>query len=321
MPSLGDDLIGHAANRRLLEHACDHPPAAFIFCGEPHLGKHLIAERFVSILLGEEISSSHWKHHPDLVLLEPEEGKNQISIEQVRAARERLAMRPLSASRLVLYIPNADRLNESGTNALLKVIEEPAAGAVAIMVVDDASRLPATLKSRSVVLPFGLVSQEILIEGLEKRNVTHENAITRAKTAHGRPGLALEPMDADHDYGTRFVKEILAAKNTGEGLYCVERLSNSCESESDSLGAWRESLSRAMQAMGDECVAHPEMALILGTGLLTAWRSVGSGVPIRIPLEASVARLSRIDSASLQQLLPGHLPVSLPLVYTIPNPL
>lgn len=319
MPSLGDDLIGHATNRRLLESAFEHPPAAMIFCGEPHLGKHLIAERFVSALLGEDISSSHWKHHPDLVLLEPEEGKNQISIEQVRAARERLAMRPLSASRLVLYIPNADRLNESGTNALLKVIEEPAAGAVAVMVVDDASRLPATLKSRSVVLPFGLVSQQDLVDALEKQNVLHVDAVARAKAAHGRPGLALQPIGAEQDYGKRFVQEILSAKNTGEGLLCVERLSHSCESESDSLGAWREALSSAMQVMGDECAAHPEIALVLGAGLLTAWRSVGSGVPIRIPLEASVAHLSRLDSASLQQLLPTHLPVSLPVVYTIPN--
>src|SRR6185369_10150232 len=97
-------------------------------------GKRTIAEQFVRALLGRPIDDPYWKAQADLVLLEPEEGKTQISVEQVRDARTRLSMRPMSAPRVVAYIPHADRLNESGTNALLKVLEEPPAGAVFVLV-------------------------------------------------------------------------------------------------------------------------------------------------------------------------------------------
>src|SRR3989344_1928610 len=206
----GTDVIGHAAIVRLLESWLADPVAAYLLGGPEHLGKRTIAERFVKLLLGRTIDDPNWRAHPGLVLLAPEEGKTLVSVEQGRAARERLSMRPMVAKRLVAYIPFADRLNESGTNALLKVLEEPPAGAVFILVAEDVSRLPGTLKSRCVTLPFANVPKIEIVAALSSRGLKKEEAESLSANAHGKPGLALQPQEVGEHPGTMFAERFLS---------------------------------------------------------------------------------------------------------------
>jgi len=131
---LGTGIVGHATVLRILESRLSQPANGYVFFGVPHLGKRTVAERFVSALLSDpttdyQLQTTNSRIHPDLIVLEPEEGKTQVSVEQVRKARARLSERPMVASRCVLFVPDANRMNEEGWNALLKVLEEPPAGA------------------------------------------------------------------------------------------------------------------------------------------------------------------------------------------------
>jgi DNA polymerase-3 subunit delta' len=311
---LGTDLIGHATIRRLLSTWVEHPAPAYLFTGPPHLGKHTFAERFVPLLLGFGSQDPHWKTHPDLVLLEPEEGKTLVSVEQVRAARERLALRPSVSPRVVAYLPFADRLNESGTNALLKVLEEPPAGAVFVLVAEDAGRIPATLKSRSVVVPFTNVPRQEIEEGMLARGLPAVDASRLAMAAHGKPGRALAD-DAEESSGRRFAQEFLSAKTSGKRLALIDELSKRCDASDDAAAAWRDALQSASETVGERLAEDPLVGSAFGIALLTSLGSVGSAVPPRLALEACAVRLS-MDPQLISSFFPTHLPKALPLLYT-----
>lgn len=310
-----DGLIGHAVVARLLASAVGRPAPSYLLTGAPHLGKRTFAERFARVLLGCAPDDPHWRAHPDLIVLEPEEGKTQISVEQVRELRERISLRPSRAERVVAYVPSADRLNEAGTNALLKVAEEPPAGAVFIFVAEDASRIPGTLKSRSVILPFGIVPLRVIADALVARRFTRKQAEERAEAAHGRPGLAIEPQERQSEPGFGFCKTFLNANNAGERLAQIDALAKACESAEDAVLAWRDALAHAMRDARSMFPDDPHRVTMFGVALLVAVRSVGGALSPRLPLEACAVRLSRDAAQDVKRLFPGHVPSALHPIY------
>ena len=307
-----DGVIGHRAIVRILEASVERPAPAYVLVGQPHLGKRLVAEAFIAALVG----SSALRSHPDVIFLEPEEGKKQVSVDQVRELRERVSLRPMVAKRVVACIPAADRLNESGTNALLKMLEEPPADAVFVLVAEDVSRLPATVLSRSVVLRFDLVAREEIVEGLRLHDLAPSEAEERARECHGRPGLALEPSEKK-DSGALFVEDFLQAKTLGARLTYIEYLSKMVDSQEDATATWRDVLLSAMRATGERLEAHPIEGTMLGLSLVSALRLVGGAVPPRVALEAGAARLVSHATEELSGLFPAHLPRPLPLFYAV----
>jgi len=327
---LFDGLIGHKTIARILQSSIAHPANAYLFVGQPHVGKRAFAERFVGALLesGEwrvesgkwRVESGEWKVesgsfvHPDLIILEPEEGKKQISVEQVRDAKERLSMRPMVAPRVVAFLPVVDRLNESGMNALLKVLEEPPAGAVFVMIAGDVGRLPSTVLSRSVSLSFDIVPKMELIEGLIARGMSRAEAETRAMQSRGCPGLAVEPPETEQ-VGSHFVASFFSAKTLGARLRHIEELAKACESSEDANAEWRDALLSAMQSTSEQLTRNPIDAQILGLALLTAIRFIGGPLSPRLALEAGALRLSTSPIKEVRQLFPSHVPRALPLLY------
>src|SRR5829696_6162579 len=71
--------------------------------------------------------------HPDVLILEPND-KGNIKIDPVRDAVDRSGYRPFEGRRRVTIIDQADALERSAQNALLKVLEEPPAGSVFLLV-------------------------------------------------------------------------------------------------------------------------------------------------------------------------------------------
>lgn len=296
-------FIGNAAIVRILQHALAAPGTAYAIVGQAHLGKRTLAQAFVRALLQLDPQES-WQNHPDVCVLEAEEGKKQISVEQVRELRERLSMRPLRAPRMVTYVPAADSLNESGTNALLKVVEEPPAHAVFVLVAEDAGRLPATLKSRCVILPMNSVARADLVSGLITRGMDELLANTRAESARGRPGIAIAPPEqGERGAGAA---QIFLSSLLGKRLKLIEDLAKACEVEASPQQAWREAL-HTMMAETSQLLQKEPRATLLGLGLVIALRSVGSSISPRIFLEALAIRLDGEVNVEIERLLPKHI--------------
>ena len=83
-----------------------------------------------------------------------------IPVDQIRVLIERFYQSShISNSRVALILP-ADRMNANAANALLKLLEEPPAGAYFLLVTDQPGLLPATIRSRCVNEPLDAPTPE-----------------------------------------------------------------------------------------------------------------------------------------------------------------
>lgn len=86
--------------------------------------------------------------HPDLITLRRLPDKREMSVEQVRSLHREAWILPNEAARKVFYLPEADTMNVSGQNALLKLLEEPPAGAAFLLLGDNPGSFLSTVRSR-----------------------------------------------------------------------------------------------------------------------------------------------------------------------------
>lgn len=84
--------------------------------------------------------------HPDIEIVE--KTAREHSVDSMRAVRARAAVVPNEAGRSVAVIREADAMNPQAQNAMLKILEEPPAHAVFVLLADNPQRLLETVRSR-----------------------------------------------------------------------------------------------------------------------------------------------------------------------------
>jgi DNA polymerase-3 subunit delta' len=87
--------------------------------------------------------------HPDVHFIEIGSDKKQISVEQIREIVEGATMRPYEGRNKVFIVDPADALSVSGSNSLLKTLEEPARDTTFILITRSPDLLLPTIRSRS----------------------------------------------------------------------------------------------------------------------------------------------------------------------------
>ena len=93
--------------------------------------------------------------HPDVHFVEAAADKKMISVEQVRSIVEEASLRPYEGRNKVFILYPADGLSVSGSNSLLKTLEEPARDTTFILITRSADLLLPTIRSRSQQLYVG----------------------------------------------------------------------------------------------------------------------------------------------------------------------
>ena len=164
-------------------------PQALLIHGAAGLGKTGLAVRFARSLTctagqGEACGQCHSCHlfaadtHPDYQYLAPEEPGKAIKVDAIRKLINDLALKPQYAGYRVFIIDQADQMNLSSANALLKTLEEPAEKTLLFLITERPSRLPPTILSRC---------QKLMIRG--PRN---EEALRWLQAQH--PGVDAEVL-------------------------------------------------------------------------------------------------------------------------------
>ena len=96
--------------------------------------------------------------HPDVVTVAGEDGKD-LTVAQVRRMRADAYIRPNEAERKVYILPDAQRMNASAQNAMLKLLEEGPAYAAFLLLTEAAGELLPTVRSRCEVLSLAPVDR------------------------------------------------------------------------------------------------------------------------------------------------------------------
>ena len=184
------------AKRLLTAALSDGGAHAYLLHGPPGVGKRAAAFAFASAILGDERRVEAGAH-PDLYLLQPL--GEMIRIDDVRAMRHDLHMRPFEADRRVYLVLDADRMNEEAADALLKDLEEPPPYAVIVLVAGELGPLPPTILSRCQLVPFRRLSEAAVSKWISSQAPERSDHEVRvlARASGGRLDRARRLLDPD----------------------------------------------------------------------------------------------------------------------------
>ena len=104
--------------------------------------------------------------HPDFITVEDPEHKN-VAVRIVRQIRDDVFIRPNESDHKIYLFPQ--ELGLEGQNALLKILEEPPAYGVFILLSDNPEKLLPTVRSRCTELALTAVPEPVLRRHLAGR--------------------------------------------------------------------------------------------------------------------------------------------------------
>ena len=193
---------------------------AYIFAGPEGVGKFKTAREWAKLLLCQKpVTENDFSDscgacracelfeagsHPDFnhiykELLEfTKDGKGKappvdLPISVIREFLvEKVSNRPTLSQRKVFVISEAERLNRSSQNALLKVLEEPPDYCSIILLCSRFEKLLPTTKSRSQILRFGMIDEDHIIEKLQQTGLEKTQGRYFGRLAQGSLGTAYQ---------------------------------------------------------------------------------------------------------------------------------
>lgn len=178
---MGFDKNKKYFERMLAEQTLAH---AYLFTGQAMIGKKTFALDLAEMVNG---FPGHFANDPDLLILDRERG---MGIDEVRTLKRFLSLRPYAGKYRAVIIDEAENLGKEAASALLKVLEEPPASALLLLVSANSGALLPTIFSRTIEIKFAPHGREELIGYLGKMNLNRKQAEFLADFANGRLGLA-----------------------------------------------------------------------------------------------------------------------------------
>ena len=192
-----DQVPGQDQAVAFLRRAVPRPHHAYVFAGPEGGGKQIAARAFAAALLCPDGGCGECRactlalgdRHPNVFVVEPE-GRD-IHVDTVRNEVWHPAYRtPPEPGRKIFLIREADRLNPSAADVLLKVLEEPPSDAVLVLLSARPDELPETVLSRCHVVTFLPLPESFVVDTLTSEGVPRETAMLAARLAGGNLGRA-----------------------------------------------------------------------------------------------------------------------------------
>ncbi|MGO0058502.1 DNA polymerase III subunit delta' [Brevibacillus fluminis] len=166
-PRVADLLAGSLRHDRLAH--------AYLFAGPKGVGKKRIALHLAKAIFCVNLSADACGacvqcrridagNHPDVHYISPDGAS--IKIDQVRALQKEMAMRAVESSHKVYVIEHVDKMTVQAANSLLKFLEEPPAGVVALLLTENAHSILPTILSRCQTISFAPLQPEVITQRL-----------------------------------------------------------------------------------------------------------------------------------------------------------
>ncbi|MEO9189128.1 MAG: DNA polymerase III subunit delta' [Acetobacteraceae bacterium] len=298
-PRANPVLIGHEAAEATLLGALGGTRMhhAWMITGPEGVGKATLAFRFARRLLAGASAGDTLAldpagpvsrriaagGHADLFTLQRTVGsdgkklRGEIGVDNVRAVSAFLRLTPAEGGWRVVIVDRADELNRNAANALLKILEEPPARALLLLVCASPGRLPITLRSRCRRLALRPLSDADMARllALYLPDVAEDEHARLIALAEGSPGRALLLRDAHGLALAGLVDQVLAAlpEVPGAGWDVADRLGRADGGFSAFMDLLRAAIAAAVRAAA-RGQADPEQARLVDLHPLDAWADV-----------------------------------------------
>jgi len=262
-------IVGHRRLVSLLSRAAAHGtmPPALLLAGHDGVGKRRVATSLAQALncvqpvinqgdlpldaCGSCAACRRIERgtHPDVIVLEPGDS-GSIKIDPVRDVIERAQYRPFEGRRRVVVIEHADALTDDAQSALLKILEEPPAASVFLLVTSAPDALLPTVRSRCPRLRFGRLSAGEVADALTRdHGYSETDARAVAAEADGSIGAALEAEAADAAAARATAQQWLAQAARGGDLPARVQLAQAFFAKKNLPAVERARLASCLRAM------------------------------------------------------------------------
>ena len=197
----------------------------YLICGPEGSGKHTLARLLAAAILcgREDPPCGHCNpcrkvfegNHPDFITVTDPEHKN-IAVKIVREIRDDMFIRPNEAEHKIYLF--AQDLGTEGQNALLKVLEEPPAYGVFMLLTDNPEKILPTVRSRCTELNLTALPETVLSDALRQQfpEASGEDLSAAMSRSGGFLGQAIKILESGEAVSAQTVAfaESFAARDT-----------------------------------------------------------------------------------------------------------
>jgi len=203
---------------------------AYLFDGISGIGKSLVAKVFIKLINCKNPTPTlnpcnkcsncikiEKNSFIDLIHIKPNSTKEIIKIDKIRQIEEKIAYKAYNGKYKVILIEDAEQMNISSSNALLKTLEEPPPNTVFILTASKISKLPDTILSRCQKILFSPLSKEVIYAKLklEYNSLEDNNLKIIASISQGSMTIAKEIIENNIlNLRKEFIEIILLQNNT-----------------------------------------------------------------------------------------------------------
>ncbi len=182
-------------------------PQALLLLGEKHNCPYALAYCMTQAILCHDFDNCknncqscylmQINEHPDYFVIEPEKSNAAIKIEKIRTLQTNAFTTPVIGQKKLILIKHAHKLNQSASNALLKLLEEPPAHLYFLLVAENKTWLPQTILSRCQLWQIHaqkvnnnaqVITEELTpltlveaLEALQAQKITQQDLVVRLK--------------------------------------------------------------------------------------------------------------------------------------------
>lgn len=187
---------------------------AYLFYGPEHVGKLTIALAHAQFFFCAEATEHDIRsvcgqcascraiaeyRHPAVAMLDTthtlvskKETRKEIPIEDMRELKRIFSFAPQGDTMRLAIINEAEKMSEEAANAFLKLLEEPGANTLIILITPSRELLLSTIVSRTFPISFSTLSDQSMMAMADILKIAAHDRTELLVLAAGRPGVLVE---------------------------------------------------------------------------------------------------------------------------------